>query len=162
MTGVPRHTAEHRLNREGCQPVRQKRRGQAPDKNKAIQEEVAKLVEAEIMREVHYHDWLSNPVMLNLSVGTLSSVSWTLTRDTTKYIWRKRTKKKWLSILTKEFSATKRCRSASRNAGATNQRLIDKAFEKQIGRNWKKSGSSGEATLTPNAERSSKPQWKAG
>ncbi|GJW61993.1 reverse transcriptase domain-containing protein [Tanacetum coccineum] len=64
MTGVSRHIAEHRLNvREGCQPVRQKRRGQAPDRNKAIQEEVAKLVEAEIMREVHYHDWLSNPVM---------------------------------------------------------------------------------------------------
>ncbi|GJV10992.1 reverse transcriptase domain-containing protein [Tanacetum coccineum] len=64
MTGVPRHIAKHRLNvREGCQPVRQKRRGQAPDRNKAIQEEVAKLVEAEIIREVHYHDWLSNPVM---------------------------------------------------------------------------------------------------
>ncbi|GJY49943.1 reverse transcriptase domain-containing protein [Tanacetum coccineum] len=65
MTGVPRSVAEHRLNiREGCQPIRQKRRGQAPDRNKAIQEEVAKLVEAGIMREVHYHDWLSNPVMV--------------------------------------------------------------------------------------------------
>ncbi|GKC08965.1 hypothetical protein Tco_1000575 [Tanacetum coccineum] len=40
-----------------------KKKGQAPDRNKAIQEEVTKLVEAEIMREVHYHDWLSNPVM---------------------------------------------------------------------------------------------------
>ncbi|GKB44691.1 hypothetical protein Tco_0889633 [Tanacetum coccineum] len=59
MTGVPRSIAEHRLNvREGCQPIRQKRRGHTPDRNKAIQEEVAKLVEAEIMREVHYHDWL--------------------------------------------------------------------------------------------------------
>nr|GEU53407.1 reverse transcriptase domain-containing protein [Tanacetum cinerariifolium] len=64
MTGVPRSIAKHRLNiREGCQPIRQKRRGQAPDRNKAIQEEVTKLVEAEIMREVHYHDWLLNPVM---------------------------------------------------------------------------------------------------
>ncbi|GJX40554.1 reverse transcriptase domain-containing protein [Tanacetum coccineum] len=41
MTGVPRHMAEHRLNvREGCPPVRQKKRGQAPERNKAIQEEV--------------------------------------------------------------------------------------------------------------------------
>ncbi|GKC54098.1 hypothetical protein Tco_1076843 [Tanacetum coccineum] len=64
MIGVPRSIAEHRLNvREGCQPIRKKRRGQAPDRNKAIQEEVAKMVKAEIMREVHYHDWLSNPVM---------------------------------------------------------------------------------------------------
>ncbi|GKA84145.1 reverse transcriptase domain-containing protein [Tanacetum coccineum] len=65
MTGVPRHIAEHRLNvREGCSPVRQKKRGQAADRNQAIQEEVGKLVEAGIMREVHYHDWLSNPVMV--------------------------------------------------------------------------------------------------
>ncbi|GJY11793.1 reverse transcriptase domain-containing protein [Tanacetum coccineum] len=44
MTGVPRHMAEHRLNfREGCPPIRQKKKGQAPERNKAIQEEVEKL-----------------------------------------------------------------------------------------------------------------------
>ncbi|GJW36484.1 reverse transcriptase domain-containing protein [Tanacetum coccineum] len=65
MTGVPRHIAEHRLNiREGCPPIRQKRRGQAADINKAIQEEVGKLVDTGIMKEVHYHSWLSNPVMV--------------------------------------------------------------------------------------------------
>nr|GEY01605.1 reverse transcriptase domain-containing protein [Tanacetum cinerariifolium] len=33
MTGVPRHIAEHRLNvREGCSPVRQKKRGQSAKK----------------------------------------------------------------------------------------------------------------------------------
>ncbi|GKD66588.1 reverse transcriptase domain-containing protein [Tanacetum coccineum] len=71
MTGVPRSIAEHRLNvRKGCQPIRQKRRGQALDRNKAIQEEVAKLVEAEIIREVHYHDWLSNPVIVKKHDGS--------------------------------------------------------------------------------------------
>ncbi|GJV25681.1 hypothetical protein Tco_1378376 [Tanacetum coccineum] len=65
MTGVPRYITEHRLNvREGCSPVRQKIRGQAADRNQAIQEEVGKLMEARIMKEVHYHDWLSNPVMV--------------------------------------------------------------------------------------------------
>nr|GEX53911.1 reverse transcriptase domain-containing protein [Tanacetum cinerariifolium] len=40
MTGVPRHLAEHRLNvQKGCLPVRQKKRSQAPERNKAIQEE---------------------------------------------------------------------------------------------------------------------------
>ncbi|GKB01154.1 hypothetical protein Tco_0829198 [Tanacetum coccineum] len=54
MTGVPRHIAEHHLNvRKGCSPVRQKKRGQAADRNQAIQEEVGKLVEAGIMREVN-------------------------------------------------------------------------------------------------------------
>ncbi|GJU96276.1 hypothetical protein Tco_1321032, partial [Tanacetum coccineum] len=65
MTGVPRSIAEHRLNiQEGCPPVRQKKRGQAAERNKAIQEEVEKLVDAGIMKEVHYHSWLSKPVMV--------------------------------------------------------------------------------------------------
>ncbi|GJU56711.1 hypothetical protein Tco_1234477 [Tanacetum coccineum] len=47
MTGVPQNIAEHRLNiREGYSPVRQKKRGQAPERNTVIQEEVEKLVNA--------------------------------------------------------------------------------------------------------------------
>ncbi|GKA16619.1 reverse transcriptase domain-containing protein, partial [Tanacetum coccineum] len=65
MTGVSRHIAEHKLNvQEGCLPVRQKKRGQARERNKAIQDEVEKLVDVGIMKEVHYHMWLSNPVMV--------------------------------------------------------------------------------------------------
>ncbi|GJX63516.1 hypothetical protein Tco_0296416 [Tanacetum coccineum] len=68
MTGVPRQIAEHKLNvRKGCPPVRQKKRGQAAERNIAINDEVSKLVTAGIMREVHYHDWLSNPVMVKKS-----------------------------------------------------------------------------------------------
>ncbi|GJV91006.1 hypothetical protein Tco_1538819, partial [Tanacetum coccineum] len=71
MTGVPRNIAEHRLNiREGYSPVRQKKRGQAPERNKVIQEEVEKLVDVRIMKEFHYHSWLSNPVMVKKHNGT--------------------------------------------------------------------------------------------
>nr|GFA61759.1 reverse transcriptase domain-containing protein [Tanacetum cinerariifolium] len=71
MTGVPRSVAEHRLNvREGYPPVRQKERRQAPERTKAIQAEVEKLVEAGIMKEVYYHDWLSNPVMVKKHDGS--------------------------------------------------------------------------------------------
>nr|GEW91179.1 reverse transcriptase domain-containing protein [Tanacetum cinerariifolium] len=53
MTGVARHIAEHRRNvHEGCLPARQKRG-----------EDVKKLIEANIMKEVHYHNRLSNPLM---------------------------------------------------------------------------------------------------
>ncbi|GJY50157.1 reverse transcriptase domain-containing protein [Tanacetum coccineum] len=45
-------------------PIRLKKRGQALERAKAIQVEVQKLVEAGILREVYYHDWLSNPVMV--------------------------------------------------------------------------------------------------
>nr|GEY09450.1 reverse transcriptase domain-containing protein [Tanacetum cinerariifolium] len=71
MTDVLRHIAEHHLNvQEGCSLVRQKKRGQAADRNQAIQKEVGKLVGARIMREVHYHDWLSNPVMVKKHDGS--------------------------------------------------------------------------------------------
>nr|GEV78972.1 reverse transcriptase domain-containing protein [Tanacetum cinerariifolium] len=62
---VSRHIKENRLNvREGYSPVRQKKISQAPERNKAIQEEVEKLVDAGIMKEVHYQSWLSNPVLV--------------------------------------------------------------------------------------------------
>nr|GEX42972.1 reverse transcriptase domain-containing protein [Tanacetum cinerariifolium] len=71
MTGVPRSVEEHRLNiREGYSLVRQKKMGQDPERAKAIQAEVQKLVEAGIMREVYYHDWLSNTVMVKKHDGS--------------------------------------------------------------------------------------------
>ncbi|GJS65420.1 reverse transcriptase domain-containing protein [Tanacetum coccineum] len=71
MTGVPRSIAEHWLNiRKGYLPVRQKKRGQAPERAKAIQAEVQKLVAAGIMRELYYHEWLSNPVMVKKHDGS--------------------------------------------------------------------------------------------
>ncbi|GKD43372.1 hypothetical protein Tco_1268017, partial [Tanacetum coccineum] len=72
MTRVPWQIAEHRLNiRDGYPLVRQKKRGQAPERAKAIQAEVQKLVKAGIMREVNYYDWLSNPVMVKKHDGSL-------------------------------------------------------------------------------------------
>nr|GEU56421.1 reverse transcriptase domain-containing protein [Tanacetum cinerariifolium] len=76
------------------QTLDKKKKGQAADRNQAIQKEVGKLVRPGIMREVHYHDWLSSPVMVKKHDGS----------------WRM-------------------------NAEATYQRLVDKAFHKQIGRN---------------------------
>nr|GEU84854.1 reverse transcriptase domain-containing protein [Tanacetum cinerariifolium] len=65
MTGVPRSVAKHRLNiQEGYSTVRKKKMGQAPKRANAIQVKVQKPVEAGIVREVYYHDWLSNPVMV--------------------------------------------------------------------------------------------------
>ncbi|GJU49591.1 reverse transcriptase domain-containing protein [Tanacetum coccineum] len=135
MSGVPRHTVEHRLNiSEGCSPVRQKKRGQASERNKAIQEEVEKLVDAGIMKEVHYHNWLSNPVMVKKHDG-----SWRMCVDfkdlnkaclqdgypLPEMVWRVE------SLCGYPFKYA----IWLKNAGATYQRLVDKAFQRQIGRN---------------------------
>nr|GEW78905.1 reverse transcriptase domain-containing protein [Tanacetum cinerariifolium] len=42
----------------------------APERARAIQAEVQKLVDAGIMREVYYHEWLSNPVMVKKHDGS--------------------------------------------------------------------------------------------
>ncbi|GKC46015.1 reverse transcriptase domain-containing protein, partial [Tanacetum coccineum] len=183
MTGVLRSIAEHRLNiREGCQPIRQKRRGQAPDRNKAIQEEVAKLVEAEIMREVHYHDLLSNPVMKstrksNLSADIPSSIFLDVYKGYHQIQMVEEDEEKTAFHTNQGVFCYTKMSFGLKNAGATYQRLVDKAFEKQIGRNLevyvddlharnqslpRKSGSDDEATVTLNIKRSSKPKRKAG
>nr|GEX31199.1 hypothetical protein [Tanacetum cinerariifolium] len=43
---------------------------EAPERAKAIQVEVQKPIEVGIMREVYYHDWLSNPVMVKKHDGS--------------------------------------------------------------------------------------------
>nr|GFB20149.1 reverse transcriptase domain-containing protein [Tanacetum cinerariifolium] len=143
MTGVPRSMAEHRLNvREGCPPVWQKKRGQAPERTKAIQAEVKKLVEVGIMREVFYHDWLSNPVMVKKYDGR-----WRMCVDFTdlnKAYAYKGYHQIQMAAADEEKTAFHTGQGVYcytkmpfglKNAGATYQRLMDKAFENQMGQN---------------------------
>nr|GEW54203.1 reverse transcriptase domain-containing protein [Tanacetum cinerariifolium] len=158
MIGVPRSVAEHRLNiREGYTPVRQKKR------------EVQKLVDVGIMREVYYHDWLSNPVMVKKHDG-----SWRMCVDFTdlnracpqdcypmpKIDWKveslcgypfkcfldayKGYHQIQLTEADEENTAFHTGQGVYcytkmpfglKNAGATYQRLMNKAFESQMGRN---------------------------
>ncbi|GKA68569.1 reverse transcriptase domain-containing protein [Tanacetum coccineum] len=170
MTGVPRHIAEHRLNvREGCQPVRQKKRGQAAERNIAINDEVSKLVAAGIMREVHYHDWLSNPVMVKKSDNSwrmcvdfkdlnkacpkdgypLPEIDWKVESlcgfpfkcflDAYKGYHQiqmaEEDEEKTAFITNQGIFCYTKMPFGLRNAGATYQRLVDKTFHGQIGRN---------------------------
>nr|GEW64035.1 reverse transcriptase domain-containing protein [Tanacetum cinerariifolium] len=126
MTGVPRSVAEHQLNiREGYSPVRKKKSGQAPERAKAIQVEVQKLVEAGIMREIYYHDWLSNPVMVKKHDGSWRMCIQLAEADEEKTAFHTG---QGVYCYTKMPFGLK-------NDGATYQRLMNKAFEGQIGWN---------------------------
>ncbi|GJV31330.1 reverse transcriptase domain-containing protein [Tanacetum coccineum] len=170
MTGVLRHIAEHRLNvREGCQPIRQKKRGQAAKRNIAINGEVSKLVAAGIMREVHYHDWLSNLVMvkkhddgwrmcvdfkdlnkacpkdgyplpeIDWKVDSLCGFPFKCFLDAYKGYHQiqmaEEDEEKTAFITNQGIFCYTKMPFGLRNAGATYQRLVDKAFHGQIGRN---------------------------
>ncbi|GJV83751.1 reverse transcriptase domain-containing protein [Tanacetum coccineum] len=163
MTGVPRNIAEHRLNiREGYSPVRQKKRGQAPERNKAIQEEVEKLVDAGIMKEVHYlmvkkHDgtWrmcvdfkdLNNACPkdcyplpeIDWKVESLCGYSFKCFLDAYKGYHQikmaKEDEEKTAFITSQGIFCYSKMPFGLKNAGSTYQRLVDKAFQRQIGRN---------------------------
>ncbi|GJR04085.1 reverse transcriptase domain-containing protein [Tanacetum coccineum] len=144
MTGVLRHMAEHCLNvREGCPLVRQKKRGQAPKRNKAIQEEVEKLVDAGIMKEVHYHSWLSNPdgyplPEIDWKVESLYGYPFKCFLDAYKGYHQikmaEEDEEKTAFITSQGIFCYTKMPFGLKNAGATYQRLVDKAFQKQIGR----------------------------
>ncbi|GKA61398.1 reverse transcriptase domain-containing protein [Tanacetum coccineum] len=170
MTGVPRHVVEHRLNvREGCPSVRQKKRSQAPERNKAIQEEVEKLVDVGIMKEVHYHNWLSNPVMVKKHDNSwrmcvdfkdlnkacpkdgypLLEIDWKVQslcgypckcfldayKGYHQIKMEKEDEEKTVFITSQGIFCYLKMPFGLKNVGATYQRLVDKAFQKQIGRN---------------------------
>ncbi|GJW25612.1 reverse transcriptase domain-containing protein [Tanacetum coccineum] len=165
MTGVSRHIAEHRLNvREGFSPVRQKKRSQASERNKEIQEEVEKLVDAGIMKEVHYHSWLSNPLMLKKHDESwrmcvnfkdlnkacpkdgypLPEIDWKV-ESLCRYLFKffldaykgyhqikmaKDDEEKTTFITSQGVLCYSKMPFGLKNAGATYQRLIDKAVQK--------------------------------
>nr|KAJ0216727.1 hypothetical protein LSAT_V11C300147310 [Lactuca sativa] len=71
MVGVERKVIEHKLMiKPGVKEVKQKKRVQGGDHNKAINAEVSKLTEARIVREVMFPTWIANPVMVRKQDGS--------------------------------------------------------------------------------------------
>ena len=70
MPGINPSVIVHRLNvNPASSPIRQKNRVFAQERDKAIMEEVRKLLEAGFIREVYYPDWLANVVMVKKPNG---------------------------------------------------------------------------------------------
>ena len=70
MGGIDPTVITHKLNViSSFKPVKQKRRSFAPKRQKAIKEEVGKLLQAGAIREVEYPEWLANIVLLKKANG---------------------------------------------------------------------------------------------
>ncbi|GJR14078.1 reverse transcriptase domain-containing protein [Tanacetum coccineum] len=78
ITGVPRtliireetFSTEHQLNVfNHTEPVKQKKRSLAPERNEVVRTQVEELVEAGVLREVKYQTWVSNPIIVKKDDG---------------------------------------------------------------------------------------------
>ncbi|KAK0604330.1 hypothetical protein LWI29_014567 [Acer saccharum] len=70
MIGIDPEVMVHRLQVDSDhQPVKQKRRKFAPERNKVINEEIQKLFDIGSVREVKYPDWLANVVVVKKKNG---------------------------------------------------------------------------------------------
>ena len=79
MPGIDNKVIEHRLNVNPTRKqVQQKQRVFAHERNKAVVEEVEKLLTAGFIREVYYPEWLANVVMVKKS-----NVKWRICVDFT-------------------------------------------------------------------------------
>ena len=68
--GIDPTIITHRLNlNPSFKPVKQKRRSFAPERQKTINEEVGKLLQAGAIREVEYPEWLANVVLVKKANG---------------------------------------------------------------------------------------------
>ncbi|XP_071718936.1 uncharacterized protein [Rutidosis leptorrhynchoides] len=135
MTGVPCNVAEHRLNANpALKPIVQKHRGMALDRMKWLSAEVAKLVNAGILREDNY------PLPeIDLKVESLHDYPYKCFLDAAKGYHQipmaLEDEDKTAFHTGKGIYCYIKMPFGLKNAGATYQRLIDKAFEGQICRN---------------------------
>jgi hypothetical protein len=65
MLGLPKELIEHRLKVDPkATPKKQRLCRFSPDKGEAIKKELAKLLAAGLIKEVHQPEWLANPVLV--------------------------------------------------------------------------------------------------
>ena len=70
MPGIDTRVSCHRLAiQKGAKPVQQKKRNHGAERQKAIKEEVNKLLQAGFIREVQHTTWLANVVLVKKSSG---------------------------------------------------------------------------------------------
>ncbi|GKD70285.1 reverse transcriptase domain-containing protein [Tanacetum coccineum] len=163
--GVPQPV----INQVTEEKTQTKEKRASTERNKAIYEKVEKHVNAGIMKEVHYHSWLSNPVMvkkhddswrmcvdfkdlnktcpkdgyplpeIDWKVDSLCGYPFKCFLDAYKGYHQiqmaKEDEEKTTFITCLGIFCYSKILFELKNAGATYQRLVDKAFQKQIGRN---------------------------
>ena len=170
MPSIPTEVIQHKLNMNPERnPVQQRRRAFAPERDQAVRDEVARLLTAGFIQEVYYFDWLANIVLVKKTNG-----KWRMCVDFTdlnracpkdsfplpridqlvdsiaghklltfmdafsgynQIKMAEEDQEKTAFITSQGLYCYKVMPFGLKNAGATYQRLVNKMFSKQIGRN---------------------------
>uniref|UniRef100_A0A2N9IQQ3 RNA-directed DNA polymerase n=1 Tax=Fagus sylvatica TaxID=28930 RepID=A0A2N9IQQ3_FAGSY len=143
--GISTKVVAHQLNvNPSIHPVKQKRRVFAPERNAAIMEEVDKLLKAGFIREVYYPEWLANvdsyplPRIDQLVDSTAGHKLLSFMDAFSGYNqiqMAEEDQEKTAFITSRGLFCYKVMPFGLKNAGATYQRLVNKMFHDQIGRN---------------------------
>ncbi|XP_073153205.1 uncharacterized protein [Henckelia pumila] len=139
LVGVCREVAEHKLNiTRDFRPVIKKKRHFGPKKDAVIKEQVDELLRAGHIEEIYFPTWLSNIVLVPKSTGKWRHelLSFLDAYQGYHQIPLAKEDKNKVSFVT---STGTYCYVVMpfglKNAGATYQRLMDRVFEQQIGKN---------------------------
>ncbi|XP_072058156.1 uncharacterized protein [Arachis hypogaea] len=115
MPGIDPYIISHRLaTNSSIRPVQQKKCKLGEEKKRASLEETQKLINAEFIKEIRFTTWLANVVMIMMHSSDQNKTAFIT--DLGNYCYK-----------VMPFGL--------KNAGATYQRLMDRMFAKQIGRN---------------------------
>ncbi|GJZ02534.1 reverse transcriptase domain-containing protein [Tanacetum coccineum] len=128
----------------GIHTCQAKEKSASTEKKQSNPRRSGKLVDARIMKEVHYHSWLSNPDCYPLpeidwKIESLCGYPFKCFLDAYKGYHQikmaKEDEEKTAFITSQGIFCYSKMPFGLKNARATYQRLVDKAFQRQIGRN---------------------------
>ncbi|GJS00908.1 reverse transcriptase domain-containing protein [Tanacetum coccineum] len=145
MTGIPRtimvegkpFNTEHKLNKYShVKPIKQNKRGLGPDRNMAACKETEELTKARILRKVKHQN-----IEIDWKIESLSGFHLKCFLDAYKDYHQiqmaEEDEDKTAFYAGEGVFCYKKMPFGLKNAGATYQRLVDKVFSHQIGRNLK-------------------------
>ncbi|XP_057755615.1 uncharacterized protein LOC130974778 [Arachis stenosperma] len=140
MSGISPDVICHKLaTNRTSRPIAQKKRNLGAEKSRAALEETEKLLKANFIKEMRFTTWLSNVVMVRKNSDNASgfkSLSFMDAYSGYNQILMHSEDRSKTAFITEHGNFCYRVMPFGlKNAGATYQRLMDKVFRHQIGRN---------------------------
>nr|GEV55012.1 reverse transcriptase domain-containing protein [Tanacetum cinerariifolium] len=144
MTGIPRTImvegkplkTKHKLNEYNhIKPIKQKRRCLGLDHSTSACKEVEELTKAWILRKVKHQTWVANPVMVESLSGFQLKCFLDAYKDYHQIQMAEGDEDKTTFLAGEGLFCYRKMPFGLKKVGATYQRLVDKVFQDQIGRN---------------------------